>query len=226
VPRVKTRQQIAKEQTRQTIIEAAARLFAEHGYTSTSIGQIASEAGVAVQTIYNSVGGKREILSRVLDFAAAGERAPSRPAQFLREQAERESDPRMIIAQLIDFWRDALPRTAPVFRMIREAAAGDPEAAALEHERAAQRLRNYRHAAQLLADLGALRAGLTPERAAATIFAIGHPDSYRALVLDGEWDTHTWASWALDALTGALIDPAAAGPSPDQQSRGQGRRRT
>ena len=58
------------------IVEAASRLFLEHGYHATSIGRIASEAGVAVQTIYNAVGSKRDLLSRVLDFAAAGERSP------------------------------------------------------------------------------------------------------------------------------------------------------
>jgi hypothetical protein len=50
-----------------------------------------------VQTIYNSVGAKRELLSRVLDHAAAGERAPLPVPQFMAEQAERETDPRQII---------------------------------------------------------------------------------------------------------------------------------
>ena len=111
------------------IVEAASQLFLENGYHATSIGRIASQAGVAVQTIYNAVGSKRDLLSRVLDFAAAGERSPVPVAQFMREQAEREPDPRRIIAQLIEFWRGALPRTAPVFRIIREAAAADPEIA-------------------------------------------------------------------------------------------------
>ena len=73
MPPVKTRKQIAAEQTQQVVIEAASRLFLEHGYHATSIAGIASEAGVAVQTIYNSVGSKRDVLSRVLDFAAAGD---------------------------------------------------------------------------------------------------------------------------------------------------------
>jgi len=202
-----TRQQIAKQETQRTIVEAAARLFATHGYNATSIGRIASEAGVAVQTIYNSVGAKRELLSRVLDFAAAGERAPTPVAEFMRERAERADDPRQILEQLVDFWRDALPRTAPVFRMIREAAAGDADAAQLERVRAAQRLRNYRQPAQLLADKGALRHELTVEQAAATVFAIGHPDTYRALVIDGDWDIDTWTAWARRALEAALIEP-------------------
>jgi AcrR family transcriptional regulator len=204
---VKTRQQIAAEQTQRAIVEAAARLFAEHGYHATSIGRIASEAGVAVQTIYNAVGSKRDVLSRVLDFAAAGERAPVAVPQFMREDAERESDPRRIIAQLVEFWRDALPRTAPVFRVIREAAAVDPEVAELERARTAQRLANYGGAARVLARRKALRRGLTIEQAAAAIFAIGHPETYRALVLDGGWPAGDWAAWAQAALERTLLRP-------------------
>jgi len=90
---VKTRKQFAAEETQRVIVEAASRLFLEHGYHATSIGRIASEAGVAVQTIYNAVGSKRDLLSRVLDFAAAGERSPVPVPQFMREQAEREARP-------------------------------------------------------------------------------------------------------------------------------------
>jgi AcrR family transcriptional regulator len=202
---VKTRKQFAAEETQRVIVDAASRLFLEHGYHATSVGRIAAEAGVAVQTIYNAVGSKRELLSRVLDFAAAGERAPVPVPRFMREQAESEPDPCRMIAQLVEFWRGALPRTAPVFRIIREAAAADPEIAVLERRRAAQRLGNYRHAAQLLADRDALRPGVTIDGAAAAIFAIGHPEIYRALVLDGEWDDDAWATWLQATLEAALL---------------------
>src|SRR4029077_7824669 len=122
---VKTRQQIAAEETQRVIVEVAAGLFLECGYHSTSIGQIAQEAGVAVQTIYNSIGSKRDVLSRVLDFAAAGERAPSAVAQYMCEQTEREIESARIIERLVEFWQGALPRTAPVFRIIRDAAGID-----------------------------------------------------------------------------------------------------
>lgn len=204
---VKTRQQIAAEQTQRLIIEAAARLFAEQGYNATSIGRIASEAGVAVQTIYNAIGSKRDVLSRVLDFAAAGAQAPVPVAQLMSERAAREPDPRKVIELLVEFWRGALVRTAPVFRIIREAAAVDPEAAALERTRNAQRLRNYALAAGAIAERGALRPGLSADQAAATIFAVGHPETYRTLVLDGDWDDDRWAAWVQTTLEAALIAP-------------------
>jgi AcrR family transcriptional regulator len=204
---VKTRQQISAEQTERAIVQTAAGLFGERGYNATSINQIALEAGVAVQTIYNSVGSKRDLLSRVLDFAAAGDPAPTAVPRFMRAEAEREPDPRRIIDQLVEFWREALPRSAPVFRMIGEAAAVDAEAAALERERTAQRLADYETTASLLGERGALREGLTLRRAAATIFAIGHPDVDRALGLEGAWDDSLWTTWARASLKAALLPP-------------------
>ena len=92
-----------------------------------------------------------------------------------------------------------------MFRIIREAAAADSEIAALERGRSAQRLHNYRRAAQLLADRTALRRGLTIDAAAATIFAVGQPETYRALVLDGDWDDDGWVTWARTTLEATLL---------------------
>lgn len=214
---VKRRQQIAAEETQRAIVRAAAELFFTHGYHATSISRIAAAAGVAVQTIYNSIGSKNELLSRVLDHVAAGERAPVPVPTFMREQVESESDPAQMIDQLVRFWQGALKRTAPVFRVIREAAAIDPEVAALENERAAQRLRNYHTAARLLKDRGALRVELTLAEAAATIFAIGHPEAYRTLVVEGSWSERQWANWARTALMTTLL-------APDQDRAGTGLR--
>ena len=163
---------------------------------------------MAVQTIYNAVGSKRDLLIRVLDFAAAGDRAPRTVPSFMQEQAEAEPDPCKVIELQVDFWRGDLQRTAPVFEVIRQAAALDPEIALFETERGQARLRNYRQAGRLLAKRGDLRDGLTPEAAAAIIFSLGHPESYRLLVLRSGWSTDRWAAWVTDALVAALLRDA------------------
>jgi AcrR family transcriptional regulator len=201
----KTRRQIAAEETQRVIVEGAATLFVERGYNATSVADIAAAAGVAVQTIYNSVGSKRDLLSRVLDFAAAGPRAPAPVPQFMREQAQAEPDPRRVIDQAVEFWRGGLERTAPVFRVIRQAAALDPDVARLERERAEQRLRNYVGAARILAQRHALRKGLPEDEAAAVMFSIGHPDIYRFLVHEEGWSRDRWAAWARATLVAALL---------------------
>ena len=197
--------ELSAESTQRAIVEAASRLFLADGYNATSITRIAREAGVAVQTIYNSVGAKRDLLSRVLDFAAAGAQAPTPVATFMRERAERTDDPREIIAGLVAFWAEGLPRTAPVFRVIREAAALELGNLRVERRRSAQRLANYGQAAGILEARGALREGVSIEDAAAVIHAVGHPDEFRFLVLEQGWPVERWAAWVRSALEAALL---------------------
>ena len=47
---------------------------------------------------------------------------------------------------------------------------------------------------------------MTIEAAAAAIFAIGHPEIYRALVLDGDWDNADWVKWAQNTLENVLLE--------------------
>lgn len=51
--------------TRQRILEAAARLFAEHGYDGTGVEAIAREAGITVPGLYRHVRSKEELLLAV-----------------------------------------------------------------------------------------------------------------------------------------------------------------
>ena len=214
--RVNDRRTIAAEATQLAIVEAAGRLFLERGYLATTLSGIATEAGVAIQTIYNSIGSKRDVLSKVLDYAAAGEHAPTPAPTFVLAQAEQEPDPRKSLDQLVEFWRDSRPRTAPFYRLLRQAAALDQEAADLERVRAEERLRSYRSGAALLAERGSLREGLSLDDAAAIIHAAGHPDLHRFLVLEQKWTADHWAAWVRSTLEAGLLAPEAHDDRGDQ----------
>jgi AcrR family transcriptional regulator len=206
--RVNDRRTIAAAATQRAVIEAASRLFVERGYHPTTISGIASEAGVAVQTVYNSIGAKRDVLAKVLDYAAAGEHAPTPAPAVVRAQTEPERDPRTIIDQLVAFWHESRARTAPYYQVLRQAAALDPEIAELERERAEDRLGSYRELADGLAQRHGLRDGLSIDDAAAIIHATGHPDLYRFLVLEQRWSTRRWAKWVQTTLQAALLAPS------------------
>lgn len=64
---------------------------------------------------------------------------------------------------------------------------------------------NYHHAARILRGRGGLRASLTVERAAATIWSLGHPNTYRLLVVDQGWSLTGYRAWLEDQLAAALL---------------------
>jgi AcrR family transcriptional regulator len=187
--------------TRTEIAEAARKLMLERGYVSTSIGAIADESGVAVQTIYNSIGNKAEVLSAVLDLAVAG--PALQPAAMLQGIADARSSAD-VIAVLADWFPEVHERTAGILLVISQAAAVDPEVAKLEQRRATQRLVNYGDAAAALRERRGLRRGLSDHEAAALIWSVGHPQVYRTLVDDVGWSRDAYRNWLRTALTAAL----------------------
>jgi AcrR family transcriptional regulator len=190
--------------TRGEIAEAARKLMLERGYVATSIGAIAEEAGVAVQTIYNSIGNKAEVLSAVLDLTAAGSAAPSLVPAVMRERVAGARTAADVIDVLADWFPEVHLRTAAVFQVIAQAAAVDPEIAKLEQRRATQRLVNYGEAAAALRERRGLRRGLSDHEAAALIWSVGHPQVYRTLVDDVGWSQQAYRTWLGTAFTAAL----------------------
>lgn len=190
--------------SRDAVVAAAGRLFVANGYVGTSVAAIASDAGVALQTVYNSVGSKADILSAVLDAHAQGPNAPSSVPEFMAERTTKARNGLEVVEILSDWFVEVHQRTAVVFGIIRQAAAVDPAAAVLERQRAERRRTNYLGAAKALRELGAIAAGREDEDIAAAIFTLGHPDIYRALVLEGGWTIAHYRVWLRDCLRGAL----------------------
>ncbi|HMK12380.1 MAG TPA: TetR family transcriptional regulator, partial [Acidimicrobiales bacterium] len=62
------RRALQAEQTRQDILQAARQLFAAKGYAATSLKDVAGAAGVSVQTLYDSIGNKAELVRRLNDL--------------------------------------------------------------------------------------------------------------------------------------------------------------
>ena len=67
-----TRRQAQSAETRQRILGAARRLILERGYRATKIADIATEAGVNVDTVYALVGRKPVLLRELIEQAIAG----------------------------------------------------------------------------------------------------------------------------------------------------------
>ena len=51
--------------------------------------------------------------------------------------------------------------------------------------------------------------GLTTDQVLVHVcFAIGHPETYRALVLEGDWSDDAWSNWVQATLEAALLGTA------------------
>lgn len=188
----------AKE-TRESIVDAALRLFADKGYAATTIQGVADEAGVAVQTVYAVFGNKRELLRRALEAAVAGDAEPQplpeRP-EFLAISAE--PDLRRRAAMDAAFVARISPRLAPIVKVVREAAAVDPEFAAIATEITARRRQDMAAAAEVLARPGGLKMGL--EEAIGTLYVLYSPDVFTALTEDLRWSIERYERWLAEML--------------------------
>lgn len=189
--------------TRAEIIEAAAVLMRERGYVGTSIAAIADRGGVAVQTIYNTIGSKAEILAAVL--AAADHRTgPGRAVHELVSRLTEAASGSAAFGLLALWLADGNQRAAPIRRVLTEAAGIDPEIRELERSSAARSLHACSEAVEALRSRFGLRAGLSDHEAAASIWALAHPQAFQTLVVDLGWSGETYTEWLRSGLAGVL----------------------
>src|SRR5215510_12190461 len=76
----------AAQATRQSILDAARRLFLEKGYAATTVPEIAGAAGIAVDTVYAAVGKKPSLFRLLVEAAiSGGDRAvPAEERDYVR----------------------------------------------------------------------------------------------------------------------------------------------
>jgi AcrR family transcriptional regulator len=193
--------------TRRSILSAAQDLFVTQGYVATTIEAIADRASVSSETVYATFKNKRSILSELIDVSTAGDDAPvpilARP--WVRAM-RKEPDPQRRVRILAHQGRLILERTAPIYEVLRAAAASDARIATLWEASKAQRFAGQRELVRALTADTRLRAGLTARSAADTVFAIGSPESFRLLVVDRGWAPARFERWYADTLARLLFE--------------------
>lgn len=184
------------EQTRRDILGAARRRFAAQGYAATTIKDVAADAGVSVQTVYDSVGGKPELVRQLNDLidaeAGIGEIAAG---LFV------DDDPAAIVRIPARISRRLVERCGDILTAALTGSYVEPELAELVDEGQRRHRAGSAAVAQRLDALGALRPDVTVEAAATTLAALG--DFRVALVLGSELGVHGDALEAWIATTAA-----------------------
>jgi AcrR family transcriptional regulator len=194
------------QQTRDEIAEAARRLFIENGYAGTTIADVARQAHVSPETIYKGFGSKRALLDAAVTSSIRGdtEATPLRSRPVI-DAIRQEQDPRRQLQTYGDLLAEVNPRLAPLVRVMREAAAGDPEAAAALSELNSNRLESMNEFATLLAGRRALRPGISKRHARDVLWTLNSPELYELLVLERGWSNRQYARWVASQLTAALL---------------------
>jgi AcrR family transcriptional regulator len=201
-----TRRRDQARQTRRAILEAARRLFLERGYAGTTIGAVADEAGVSVETVYKAVGNKARLVKEVFDFAIAGDDEPIPMLQ--REMVARisaERDPRRKLQMYGEHLATAGPRAGALQLLIRSAAASHPDAATVWDQMVTERLTGMTEFARHLHEGGYLRPGISLDEARDVLWTYNSVELYELLVVQRAWDPERYGRWIAEAMIAALL---------------------
>jgi AcrR family transcriptional regulator len=188
-----TYRQRQAQATRETVARAARRLFAEQGYTATTIEAISGAAEIPVPTIYSAFGNKPAILEEVRRLWIAGADVENLHRQAL---ATPEVEKRLRLAA--HWTRRQFELGYEVIAMYQEAARTDPRVAAVWRQ-----VMSRREAAvsEMLGSLtGRLRRGLKVRQALDLYVAWTLPEVYRTLVLERGWSRSRYENWLAELL--------------------------
>jgi AcrR family transcriptional regulator len=180
------------------VIDAARDLFLTNGWTATGVRDVATAAGVALETVYAHFSSKRGLLRAVADAAVVGddEAVPlaQRP-EFLaigrgRRAARIRAAARVLTAVQV--------RTGPVAMLLRQAAPGDAEIAEMLHSTRERQRIDVSTAIELV--IG--RAPTAEERDG--VWAITSPELYFLLVSESGWTPEQYETWVAGLLDRAI----------------------
>jgi AcrR family transcriptional regulator len=194
----------AAARTRQAILDAALELFSSQGYAATPMTAIAARAGVALDTVYASVGRKPQLARLLVETAISGspDAIPAEERDYV--QAIRAApDAETKIAIYASAMRGIAGRLAPVLGILQQAAPAEPELVAMWHQIAERRAANMRRFADDLAAVATLR--LAPGEAADIIWATNAPELYRLLTVYRGWSPERYEQFLTDTWRRLLL---------------------
>jgi AcrR family transcriptional regulator len=200
------------QKTRERVIEAAARLFVQQGYATTTMRAIATEAGVSVPTVELLFGTKAQLLHVVIDVAIAGddESVPvlSRTWAAEAQSAHGLAEFLSAVAQVLS---GAQARSAGVMLAAYEAAASDPDIQLLIMDRESQRERTATWIVNGVLERAGLRPGLDRAGAIDTVWMLMDSVIFNRLTQHRGWSPDRYASWFADSVGRLLVDTVRPG---------------
>ena len=116
--------QAQARRTRAAVLEAARAAFLDHGYAATTLGTIAEQAGVSVETVYKAFGNKAGLLKAVFDVAIVGDdEAVPLAARDMVARINVEPDGAKKLAIYSREYAVRAERSVPIQLLVRDAGA-------------------------------------------------------------------------------------------------------
>ncbi len=167
---------------------------------------LAPATGVAVQTVYYTFRTKAKLLCEVVDVTVAGEDEPIPVAQrqWMQETLSSSSAQR-VLALAVEHGTGIYERAAPLWPAVNAAAAGDPYIEQYWRGVAAMRRAGQGRLVARLSQLGALREGLSLERATDLVVVLFGHDVFRGVVEAG-WTIPSYKAWLFATLVQQLLN--------------------
>lgn len=205
----------AAAKTRRDVMQAARDLFVRKGYAGVTMVDVAERAGVALDTVYASVGKKADLFALLLESAISGTDDAIEAEQreyviAIRREAQAREKLR-IYARAVGA---IAPRLAPLHAVLKEAASAEPRLATMWRKLSTRRAENMRFLAADLLATGSLRDDLDVECVADVVWSMNGPEYYSMLVSERGWSVERFTAWLFDAWCRLLI-----GDHPDVEPR-------
>jgi AcrR family transcriptional regulator len=201
-----TRRREQAAATRREILEAAQRLFERQGYAATTMAAIATEAGVALKTVYVAFETKSGLLRALWHLRLRGDEgdAPVAERQWFRDVIA-EPEPERALRLTARNSRAVKLRAADLMRVMRDAAGADEDIAALWQRIQDDFHANQRSIVDALQARDALAPGLDAARGADILWTLNHPDVWHLLVGERGWTPDEYERWFGDAACAQLL---------------------
>lgn len=199
-----SRRRAQASETRTLIVRTARDLFLARGYGATTIADVASGAGVSVETIYAAFKNKATLLHRAWDITIGGDEQDvtyhERPeVTVIRDEPDLA---RRFVAFAALFTRTA-QRIAPFQLMVQSAAGADPAAAAMLAEMGRQRLTGMGVMAADAVKTGQL--AVTEEECRDIVWSMTDGVLWHRLVNERGWSNERFAEWLAAVWTRLLV---------------------
>jgi AcrR family transcriptional regulator len=198
----RTRREEYAEQTWRAVVAAARALFAEKGYTSTTVQQIARQARVSPATVYAQCGGKQGLLETLLDAWTAG----ALVREIIDACAAAETGPEKLKV-LAEGYLRIHETSGDIIRIVIDAAASASVAADF------LKTANDRHIQALLEIAAQLRAtgdlsdGLSDEDVANIIFFHFRYEQFTLAAFEFGWGETRALNWIRERVQMAILKP-------------------